>query len=95
MKNRGRTASSPASKNVELTIPLPSQPMASGVASSHQSDARGQRSPSRDGSLAELCINTIRTLSMDAVQQAEFRPPRYADGFGAGHLHAVATLPTF
>ena len=46
-----------------------------------------------DRSLDELCINTIRTLSMDAVQQAEFRPPRHTDGLGAGDLHAVAAFP--
>ena len=75
MKNRGRSASAPASKNVELTTPLPSQPMASRVASPHQSDARGPKSASCDGSMAGLCINTIRTLSMDAVQQAESGHP--------------------
>ena len=75
MKNRGRSASAPASKNVELTTPLPSQPMASRVASPHQSDARGPKSASCDGSMAALCINTIRTLSMDAVQQAESGHP--------------------
>ena len=47
---------------------------------------------SSDRSTDELCINTIRTLSMDAVQQAEVRPPWHADGFGAGHLHVVAAL---
>ena len=28
----------------------------------------------------QLCINTIRTLSIDGVQQAQVRASRYADG---------------
>ena len=43
--------------------------------------------------LDQLSINTIRTLSMDAVQQAKSGHPGYADGDGAGRLHAVAALP--
>ena len=38
----------------------------------------------------QLCINTIRTLSMDAVQQANSGHPGHADGAGAGGLHALA-----
>ena len=33
--------------------------------------------------LDALCVNTIRTLAMDAVQAAELGPPRDADGDGA------------
>ena len=41
----------------------------------------------------QLCINTIRTLSMDAVQQANSGHPGHADGHGAGGLHALAAVP--
>ena len=34
-----------------------------------------KRAPPREGSIDELCINTIRTLSMDAVQQANSGHP--------------------
>ena len=37
--------------------------------------------------LDQLSINTIRTLSMDAVQQAKSGPSRHADGAGAAGLH--------
>ena len=40
----------------------------------------------------ELCIDTIRTLSMDAVQQANSGHPGTPMA-GAGGLHAVAALP--
>ena len=42
--------------------------------------------------LDQLSINTIRTLSMDAVHR-QFRPPRHADGLGDGRLHGMAELP--
>ena len=42
-------------------------------------------------SIDQLSINTIRTLSMDAVQQAELGPPRHADVDGAGDVRPVAT----
>ena len=39
-----------------------------------------------------LCINTIRTLSMDAVQAANSGPPWHADGDGAGGVLPVAGI---
>ena len=39
------------------------------------------------------CINTIRTLSMDAVQAANSGHPGRADGHGARGLLPVATIP--
>ena len=42
--------------------------------------------------LDQLCINTIRTLSMDAVQQAN-SGHLHADGDGADRLLPVATFP--
>ena len=50
--------------------------------------------PSRmgDPSLDQLCIDTIRTLSMDAVQTGELGPSGHSDGAGPGRLHAVAGL---
>ena len=39
--------------------------------------------------LDQLCINTIRTLAMDAVQQANSGHPGTPMGAGAGRLHAV------
>ena len=53
---------------------------------------KNMKPTSSDRSIDELCINTIRTLSMDAVQQAEFRPSWHPDGLGARRLHAVAAL---
>ncbi len=35
----------------------------------------------------QLCINTIRTLSIDAVQAGEIRTSGHADGTGAPGLH--------
>ena len=43
--------------------------------------------------LETLCINTIRTLAIDAVQQANSGHPGRADGTGAGHLLPVAAIP--
>ena len=45
------------------------------------------------GSIDEVCVNTIRTLCIDAVQQAKSGHPGHADGDGAGRLHAVAGVP--
>ncbi len=39
--------------------------------------------------LDQLSINTIRTLSIDAVQAGEVGASRHADGAGAAGLHAV------
>ena len=47
-----------------------------------------------DAILDQTCINTIRTLSMDAVQQANSGHPRHAYGIGSGDLHFVATVST-
>ena len=50
--------------------------------------------------LDRLCIDTIRTLSMDAVQKANSGHPGHADGAGAARLralharHAATTRPT-
>ena len=43
--------------------------------------------------LDQLCVNTIRSLSMDAVQAGQLRPPGHADGDGAGGLRAVEPPP--
>ncbi len=40
-------------------------------------------------SLDELCIDTIRTLSMDAVQKANSGHPGTPMALGAGRLHAL------
>jgi len=40
----------------------------------------------------QLCINTIRTLSIDGVQQANSRPSWRADGSGAGGVRIVAKI---
>ena len=42
--------------------------------------------------LDQLCINTIRTLAMDAVQQAKSGHPGTPDGFGAVGLYNLAEL---
>ena len=42
-----------------------------------------------DAELDELCINTIRTLSIDAVQAGQFRAPRHPDGARAAGLHPL------
>ena len=39
--------------------------------------------------LDELCVDTIRTLSMDAVQKANSGPPGHADGAGADRVRPV------
>ena len=44
-------------------------------------------------SIDQKCINTIRTLSMDAVQAANSGHPGHADGPGAGGLLPLAELP--
>ena len=46
-----------------------------------------------NNTLDQLCVNTIRTLAMDAVQAGELRPSGNADGPGAGGLLSVAALP--
>ena len=48
---------------------------------------------SRQRRLDQLCINTIRTLSIDADPGGELGPPGHADGDGAGRLRALAALP--
>ena len=42
--------------------------------------------------LEQLCINTIRTLAMDAVQKANSRPSRYSHGAGAAGFCPVGPL---
>jgi len=42
--------------------------------------------------LDQLCINTIRTLSMDAVQESELGPSRNADGSRSGRLLSLAAV---
>jgi transketolase len=42
------------------------------------------------GDLDRLCIDMIRTLSLDAVQAANSGHPRHADGPGPGGLLPVA-----
>ncbi len=49
--------------------------------------------PASTTSIDQLAINTIRTLSMDAVEKAEQRPSRHADGPGPGGLSAVERSP--
>ena len=39
--------------------------------------------------IERLAIDTVRTLSMDAVQTGELRPPRDADGDGAARVHPL------
>jgi transketolase len=72
MKNRDHPDIAAAS-NAKAATPLPRSNIAG--APRHPSEMRkpapAQRNPSKD----ELCINTIRTLSMDAVQQAESGHP--------------------
>ena len=46
-----------------------------------------------DADIDQLCINTIRTLSIDAIQKAESGHPGHPDGDGPGRLHALAALP--
>ena len=43
--------------------------------------------------LDQLSVDTIRFLSVDAVQKAEQRPPRPPAGGGADGLCAVDTIP--
>ena len=43
--------------------------------------------------LDTLCINTIRTLAIDAVQQANSGHPGRSHGIGARHLLPVAAVP--
>jgi len=38
----------------------------------------------------QLCINTIRTLSIDAVQTGQLRPSRRSHGSGSRGLFLVA-----
>jgi hypothetical protein len=42
--------------------------------------------------LDRLCINTIRTLSIDAIQKAQSGHPGYPDGRRADGLLLVAAL---
>jgi hypothetical protein len=42
--------------------------------------------------LDQLCINTIRTLSMDAVQKANSGHPGDADGAGSRRLLSLAAV---
>ena len=58
------------------------------VAVDKSPEIKSQRHP-----LDATCINTIRTLSMDAVQAANSGTPRYADGHGAGGVLPLAVLP--
>ena len=44
-------------------------------------------------SLDELCINTIRTLSMDAVQKAKIGTSRNAHGNGRRRLRSLDPVP--
>ena len=53
------------------------------------------RPASANGSPDDLCVNTIRTLAMDAVQAANSGHPGHADGAGAGRLHALAAFLRF
>ena len=46
------------------------------------------------GTMDQLCINTVRTLAMDAVQAANSGHPGNTDGIGAGGLLFVAACPT-
>ncbi len=46
---------------------------------------------SRD-KLEQLIINTIRTLSMDAVQKANSRPSGHPDGARAGGVHDMGQV---
>ena len=50
---------------------------------------RTKSQPMTDAELDQLAINTIRTLSIDAVQQAKSGHPGRADGAGAARLRAV------
>ena len=45
--------------------------------------------PAAGAQLDQLCINTIRTLSIDAVQQAKSGSPRDPDGACSAGLHPV------
>ena len=63
------------------------------VAGADQLRLRGTGSAQATSDIDRLAINTIRTLAMDAVQKAQLRPSRHADGAGAGRLHAVAAVP--
>ena len=47
----------------------------------------------KDREVDQLCINTIRTLSMDAVQQANSGHPGAPMAHGADRLLSVAALP--
>ena len=46
-----------------------------------------------DQDIDQLCINTIRTLSIDAIQKANSGHPGHADGARPARLHALAALP--
>ena len=41
-----------------------------------------------DEEMTQLAINTIRTLSIDAVQKAKSGHSRYPNGAGSGGWHA-------
>ena len=44
--------------------------------------------------LDQLCINTVRFLSVDAVEKANSGHPGLADGRGADGLCAVDAIPS-
>src|ERR1700688_3081118 len=74
MKSRDRPGNAPAS-NIKAATPLPIRHMASAKPPRHQGDVRRRASGPREQSMDDLCVNTIRTLSMDAVQQANSGHP--------------------
>ena len=53
--------------------------------------AAAGRSPATD--IDQLCINTIRTLSIDAIQKANSGHPGTPMALAPGRLHALAALP--
>jgi len=51
--------------------------------------------PMGDAETNQLCINTIRTLSMDAVQQGQVWPSRHADGARSTGLYPLESRHAF
>ena len=51
--------------------------------------------PAAGAQLDQLCINTIRTLSIDAVQQAKSGHPGHPDGACAAGLHHLEPRDAF
>src|SRR5450830_577638 len=74
MKSRDRPGNAPTA-NIKAATPLPRRPMASARPPRYQGEVHERASEPREQSMDDLCVNTIRTLSMDAVQQANSGHP--------------------